>query len=597
MRFIYLRICREIFMKKKFLLGLLAIILVFGTAVVGCNDGSTDNNGNGNGNGNGSDPRPASPESMSTKTAMQYFTDEGITVGINVGNSLDSVDTWTPPYSPSNPISSETAWGSPLLNQAYFNGLANLGLKIVRIPVTWMGHIGSAPNYTVDEAWLKRVAEVVNMAHNAGLKAFINIHHDGNYSHGWDGWLNITRIPTDSSIADKFEKVWTQIAEYFKNYGDYLMFQGFNELHNGDWGASGGSAQEYQILNNLNQRFTNAVRGTGGNNAARYLLYYGYCTVPMIGTDTKFVLPIDSANGTTKQVVGFHYYEPFDFAHNGEVNTWDTPAFRNSLETYFSAFKTRFTDNGIPVIIGENGPCENKAGNATAHQNRLLFIDYMYGKARENGIVPIYWETGDHTYVATLGGNANFNLINRNTGQPRNQQSREVLERMVTAVNNASPPIPGTGTAAVWESYNPNIDSNGSTAALTLASNQYIFSGSLSAVEGSYAQANFVPNAATLTAMRAMTTFSFKVTGDGKQYEVMLPTTESIVSYNHYRYRFTAPAAETTITVNVPANLSQADWGGEGVVTFIKNNIQNIQFQPVVTGTFNLKVWDIRTYQ
>jgi glucose dehydrogenase len=93
-----------------------------------------------------------------------------------------------------------------------------------------------------------------------------------------------------------------------------------------------------------------------------------------------------------------------------------------------------------------------------------------------------------------------------------------------------------------------------------------------------------------------MTSFSFKVTGDGKQYEVMLPTTETNVSYNHYRYRFTATAAETTITVNVPANLSQADWGGSGVVTFVKNNIQNMQFQPVAVGAFNIKIWDIRTY-
>jgi endoglucanase len=403
---------------------------------------------------------PSTPQPMTTNTAMQYFTDEGINVGINVGNTFDAVDTWTSPYSPSNPISSETAWGSPRLNQAYFNGLKNLGFKIVRIPVTWMGHIGPAPNYTLDQAWLRRISEVVNMANAAGLKAFINIHHDGNYSHGWDGWLNINRIPSDPTIAVKFEKVWEQIAEYFKNYGDWLMFQGFNELHNGDWGAGGGTSREYQIINNLNQRFTDAVRRTGGNNVTRYLLYYGYCTVPSVATNRNFVLPADIApNGTTRQIVGFHYYEPIPFSHDGESITWDTRTFRTELERTFAAFKTRFIDNGIPVIIGESGPFKNKAGNATARQNRLLFIDFMFGKARENSIVPIYWETPNDG-IDSSSEYADANLINRTTGQPRNQEYAEVLQRMITAINNATPlPIRSSGSTPAPQTRTINLGS------------------------------------------------------------------------------------------------------------------------------------------
>lgn len=36
----------------------------------------------------------AKQEPMSTKSAMQYFTDEGLTIGINMGNSLDAVKNW-----------------------------------------------------------------------------------------------------------------------------------------------------------------------------------------------------------------------------------------------------------------------------------------------------------------------------------------------------------------------------------------------------------------------------------------------------------------------------------------------------------------------
>jgi hypothetical protein len=96
--------------------------------------------------------------------------------------------------------------------------------------------------------------------------------------------------------------------------------------------------------------------------------------------------------------------------------------------------------------------------------------------------------------------------------------------------------------------------------------------------------------------MKTMASFTFMVSGDGKQYDVMIPTTESLSAYNHYRYRFTASALETKITVKVPENLVQADWGGEGIVNSIQNNVNSFQFQLSGTGTFDLTIWDIRIH-
>jgi endoglucanase len=53
--------------------------------------------------------------------------------GINLGNTLESLDTWeNPPYT----VSKETVWGNPAANQAIFNAYAAAGFKSVRIPVT-----------------------------------------------------------------------------------------------------------------------------------------------------------------------------------------------------------------------------------------------------------------------------------------------------------------------------------------------------------------------------------------------------------------------------------------------------------------------------
>jgi len=569
--------------KKHFNLFIIAIAAAICFFMIACPNGE-----------NGGDPRPTGPEPMSAKTAMQYFIDEGITVGINLGNTLDAVNT------SGSPIAVETEWGNPKINQALFNGYRDLGIKIIRIPVTYTGHIGPAPDYKVSEERLRRVAEVVNMAKAAELKVIINVHHDGNHSHGLGGWLNITQAQSDSSITARYEALWTQIAEYLKNYGDYLMFQGFNEIHDGNWGS--GTLQEYNIINDWNQKFTNAVRGTGGNNATRYLLYYGYNTSYRIaGADySLFKLPTDTA--ANRQIVGFHYYYPYDFSHDGKTHTWDTSANRNHLLNAFAAFKTNFTDKGIPVIIGENGPIRyrfNNANTATAQTNRLLFIDFLYGKARENGIVPFYWEVGGQpAYFTEDSDYGDFTLFNRTTGQPNSNESKTVIERMVSAVNNATPPTPpviGEGTAAVFTSWTPIADTAGSTITHTTPSGRQRIQGTKTGAEG-YANITATPDTDTLTLMRTMTSFSFMVTGDGKPYDVMIPTTESNVAYNHYRYTFTAPVAETRITVNVPANLTQGDWGGAGVVDFIQSNVESFQFQLSGTGTFDLTVWDIRLH-
>jgi len=432
-------------MKNVFkLFGIIALVTVIGFSILACGGSDGDNTSS-------ETPftPPTTPEAMSNKTALQYFMDEGITVGINIGNTLDAVDFWT---NSSKPISVETAWGNPKANQEYITGLKTLGFNIVRIPVTWTGHIGSAPDYKIDEVWLKRVAEVVGYAKTAGLKAFINIHHDGHYDMG--GWLDINKAMANTTDRDKiaaqYEAMWWQIAEYFINYGDWLMFQGFNEIHDGSWdfGDGADTVAKYAIINDWNQRFTNVVRGTGGNNSKRYLIYYGYCASYKIAdTGTKFTLPTDTGN-SGRQIAAFHFYYPWDFAGIANDPNWSTETSdKSQINTVFINMKTKFINNNIPVIIGENGPARyvkhknnpgySNANVATANQKRLSYIDYFYGKAKENGLVPCYWENG--SFPGDTAEEADCSLINRSNGQPNSTESRIVIEHMITAINNTIP--------------------------------------------------------------------------------------------------------------------------------------------------------------
>ena len=63
--------------------------------------------------------------------------------GWNLGNSLESNN---------NGTSDETAWGYPAVTQSLIDSVKKAGFKSIRIPVSYLSQIGSAPNYTIDSA-------------------------------------------------------------------------------------------------------------------------------------------------------------------------------------------------------------------------------------------------------------------------------------------------------------------------------------------------------------------------------------------------------------------------------------------------------------
>lgn len=94
----------------------------------------------------------------------------------------------------------------------------------------------------------------------------INTHHEC-------GWLNPS--PDRLSLAEpRFTALWRQIAEYFADMDERLLFEGMNEPRvqgaPDEW--LGGDAPTRRGINTLNRAFVEAVRATGGRNAQRGLL-------------------------------------------------------------------------------------------------------------------------------------------------------------------------------------------------------------------------------------------------------------------------------------------------------------------------------------
>jgi endoglucanase len=378
-------------------------------------------------------------ESMGDKSAIDYIKSEKILAGWNIGNTLDA---WSGNIDENGKLAfiqsgENVGWGNPRLNQALFDGLKAAGFNIVRIPITWMGFIGPAPDFHIDEAFLKRVAEIVGYAKNAGLKVIINLHHDGttDSKKGDQGWLSVRQASRNQDefnrITSQYIRVWKQIANYFRNYGDWLMFESFNEPHDGSWG-SGGEPGQYITIIRWNQSFVDTVRSTGGNNESRYLMIAAYCNDRRQLLSAGFMLPNDKASD--KLIVSFHYYDPYEFGIEGSRASWGTPADKQKTVSDFAPLKVKYVDNNIPVIMGECGAVlqlypSDPAKEQQARQSRREYLPHIFGTAKVYGLVPIYWDNG-----SVRGGGEKFGLIDRRTGQPNSSESETLIKLMINAV-------------------------------------------------------------------------------------------------------------------------------------------------------------------
>ncbi len=277
----------------------------------------------------------------------------------------------------------ETLWGNPKATQELFNQLKADGVKSVRIPVTWRDHMGEAPDYKVDEEWMDRVQEVVDYARNAGLYAIINIHHDGGGDPNFGAWVITTASSDYDAFIQKYRALWSQIAERFKDYSDYLVFESMNEVGFDNLNRS----DAFNLLNKINQDFVNIIRSSGGNNAKRHLLIAGYWTDIAQTCSSEYKMPEDPEN---RCILSVHYYTPWQFCINGNPTTWGSEAEIRELNRLFDMLNGKFISNGVPVILGEYG-----VNSAAEEKSRIYWCESVVKKCTSLSIATFFWDNGE----------------------------------------------------------------------------------------------------------------------------------------------------------------------------------------------------------
>jgi len=319
--------------------------------------------------------------------------------GWNLGNSFDA----TP---------NETSWGNPTPTQTLINAVHAAGFKMLRLPVTWTNHIGSAPSYTIDSAWMSKVKQTAQWAIDAGMYVFLNTHHEAD---GNGGWVTFPSTSDAQGVATEVTAVWSQIATTFKAFDARLMFECFNEPNE----AGGGNTTQAQTdLNLYLETCFKAIRDTGGANATRIVMIQPVGASP-IQSGIQAMQKVSFINDPNL-VISLHTYYPTNFGLSTTPYAWGSDSDYTSMENSISQQIRVWLPTQV-IFIGEWGSMaaqsiSNRAAHALAYAQDTTTA----------AIVPIWWDNGG-------SGSESFALFDRNTGavtQP------SIVSGLMTGVKN-----------------------------------------------------------------------------------------------------------------------------------------------------------------
>lgn len=312
-------------------------------------------------------PRPAAVDPASEVVAEMQ-------PGWNLGNTLDAVG------------ADETAWGNPRVTQDLLRAVEDAGFQSVRIPVTLGQHSGPAPTYTIDPAVLDRVEEVVDRALDADLTVLLDLHHDS--------WMWTNQMPTrHDEVLAQFTATWEQLAERFRDHPRTLLFESINEPQ---FAGVSGDEQSYALLHELNVRFHEVVRSSGGRNADRVLVLPTLHTNADQGRLDALVATFEELDDPNLAAT-FHYYGYWPFSVNVAGGTRFDAAALADLTGTFDRVRSTFVARGIPVILGEYGLLGFDRHTGTIEQGeKLKFFEALGHQARTTGVTTMLWDNGQH---------------------------------------------------------------------------------------------------------------------------------------------------------------------------------------------------------
>lgn len=316
--------------------------------------------------------------------------------GINLGNTLSA------------PI--EGNWAPPV-EQSYFQDIAALGFKTVRIPIRFDNqttalssvtyedasgnYIGSVSDYTVNSTYLDRIEEVTDWALAEGLIAIVDAHGDHWYWGSYNSESSDYKSGNDRLAAeDRFKAIWTAIANRFQNKSENLLFEIMNEAYFDMTNAEVETTYNFILpIIRANNPTRNVIVTGGGDNSWKAPLQL---TSSFINSDSYLIAT-------------FHYYIPFNFTSSSRPDKndfdWGTASDKNNVDTHFNNVQNWATTNNMAVLLGEFG-ADNTNGydyfngvestdGGPDNASRVEYHNYISQAALDRGFSFTVWDAGE----------------------------------------------------------------------------------------------------------------------------------------------------------------------------------------------------------
>lgn len=330
-------------------------------------------------------PEPEPGQVPDFETSYEAVTNMG--VGWNLGNTLESI--WTGDTDGRDWKEWETGWGQAVTTPQLMTMMRDAGFGAIRVPVSWGVHMDA--DGKVYEEWMNRVNEVVDYVLDAGLYCIINVHHDTGADEEL-AWL-VASSAEYQRVRGRYEGLWRQIAERFKDYDHRLLFESFNEMldEGRSWCYASLSvgydaviaADAYKAINDYAQSFVDVVRSTGGNNSVRNLIVNTYGACNGLGSWSPYLqeplknmkMPSDKVEDHI--IFQVHSYPDID----------DLPAMEREVGLMLDYLETYLEPLGGPVIVGEWGTfTENPS-----LENYCYYARYFVSEAKRRGVGTFHW--------------------------------------------------------------------------------------------------------------------------------------------------------------------------------------------------------------
>ena len=174
-----------------------------------------------------------------------------------------------------------------------FEQIQSLGCDVIRLPINLHSMTNGAPDYILDTLFLGFLDTVVDWAEELKMHLILD-------NHTFDPAVN-----TSPAIGPILEKVWTQMANHYKDRSNLIYYEILNEPHGiGDVQWNTIQQNIVDVIRAADQEHTIIVGPAGWNS------YNNLAAMPVYDDDNL--------------IYTFHFYDPFLFTHQGA--SWVDPS-------------------------------------------------------------------------------------------------------------------------------------------------------------------------------------------------------------------------------------------------------------------------------